>query len=106
MFKSFKVKVENQHNKRIKNLKSDHGGEYDGRCDDSGEQRPRPFSKYLEEYGIVPQYTMPWSPSMNGVVERRNQTLKDMVRNMISHSTLPKSLWGDALIKKCTLYFN
>ena len=78
VFKSFKVKVENQHNKRIKNLKSDHGGEYDGRYDDSGEQRPRPFSKYLEEYGIVPQYTMPWSPSMNGVVERRNQTLKDM----------------------------
>jgi len=34
---------------------------------------------------------------MNGVVERRNQTLKDMVRSMISHSTLPESLWGEAL---------
>ena len=34
---------------------------------------------------------------MNGVVERRNRTLKDMVRSMISHSTLPKSLWGEAL---------
>ena len=29
---------------------------------------------------------------MNGVIERRNTTLKDMMRSMISHSTLPKSL--------------
>ncbi|RDX64212.1 hypothetical protein CR513_57263, partial [Mucuna pruriens] len=36
-------------------------------------------------------------PSMNGAVERRNQTLKNMVRSMISHSSLPESLWGEAL---------
>jgi len=34
---------------------------------------------------------------MNGVVERRNRNLKDMVRSIINHSTLPKSLWGEAL---------
>ena len=34
---------------------------------------------------------------MNGVVERRNRMLKDMVRSMISHYNLPKSLWGEAL---------
>ena len=34
---------------------------------------------------------------MNGVAERRNRTLKDMVRSMISHSNLPISLWGEAL---------
>ncbi|RVX23060.1 Retrovirus-related Pol polyprotein from transposon TNT 1-94 [Vitis vinifera] len=62
-----------------------------------GEQRLGPFAKYLEECGIVPQYTMPGSPSMNGVAERRNRTLKDMVRSMISHSTLPEKLWGEAL---------
>ena len=40
---------------------------------------------------------MPRTPSQNGVAERRNRTLKDMVRSMISHSTLPKSLWGKAI---------
>ena len=35
---------------------------------------------------------------MNGVAERRNKTLKDMVRSMISHSTLLASLWGKALM--------
>src|SRR3954465_11518152 len=40
---------------------------------------------------------MPGTPSMNGVSERRNRTLKDMMRSMISHSTLTESLWGEAL---------
>ena len=102
MFKSFKVEVENQLNKRIKNVRSDRGGEYYGKYDGSGEQRPGPFAKFLEECGIVPQYTMPSSPSMNGVAERRNRMLKDMVRSMISHSNLPISLWGAAL--KTTTY--
>ena len=70
MFKTFKVEVENQLNKRIKCVRSDRGGEYYGRYDGSGEQRPGPFAKYLDECGIVPQYTMPGSPCMNGVVER------------------------------------
>ena len=92
VFKSFKVEVENQLNKRIKNVKSDRGGEYYGEYDGSGEQRLGPFAKFLEECGIVPQYTMPGSPSMNGVAKRRNRALKDMVRSMISHSNLPISL--------------
>ena len=92
VFKSFKVEVENQLNKMIKNVRSNRGGEYYGKYDGSGEQRPGTFAKFLEECGIVPQYTMPGSPSMNGVAERRNRTLKDMVRSLISHSNLPISL--------------
>ena len=97
VFKIFKVEVENQLGKKIKAVKSDRGGEYYGRYDGSGEQRPGPFAKYLSECGITPQYTMPGTPSQNGVAERRNRTLKDMVRSMISHSSLPNSLWGKAL---------
>ncbi|RVW42708.1 Retrovirus-related Pol polyprotein from transposon TNT 1-94 [Vitis vinifera] len=78
-------------------VRSDSGGEYYGRYDRSGEQRLGPFTKYLMECGIVPQYTMSWTWSQNGVAERRNRTLKDMVRSMISHSTLPESLWGEAI---------
>ena len=102
VFKSFKVEVENQLNKRIKNVRSYRGSEYYGKYDGSSEQHPGPFGKFLEECGIIPQYTMLGSPSMNGVAERRNITLKDMIRSMISHSNLPKSLWGEAL--KTTAY--
>ncbi|RVW88102.1 Retrovirus-related Pol polyprotein from transposon TNT 1-94 [Vitis vinifera] len=89
VFKNFKAKVENQLSKKIKAVRSDRGSEYYGRYDGSGKQRPGPFAKYLMECGIVPQYTMTGTPSQNGVVERRNRTLKDMVRSMITHSTLP-----------------
>jgi len=92
LFKSFKAKVELQFGKKIKAVKSDSGSEYYGRYDGSGEQRPGPFALFLKECGIVPQYTMPGKLSMNGVAERRKQNLKDMVRSMISHSTLPESL--------------
>ena len=40
---------------------------------------------------------MPGSPDQNGVAERRNRTLLDMVRSMLSDSKLPRSLWIDAL---------
>jgi len=72
IFKSFKAEVELQLGKKIKVVKSDHGGEYYGRYDGSGEQRPGPFALFLKECGIAPQYTMPGKPSMNGVAERRN----------------------------------
>ena len=78
MFKIFRAEVKTQLSKKIKCVRSDRGGEYCNRYEDSGEQCPGPFADFLEECGIVPQYTMPGSPSMNGVAERRNKTLKDM----------------------------
>ena len=89
VFKNFKAEVENQLSKKIKVVRFNRGGEYYGRYDRSGEQRLGSFAKYLMECGIVPQYTMSGTPSQNGVAKRRNHTLKDMVRSMISHSTLP-----------------
>ncbi|RVW92395.1 hypothetical protein CK203_032535 [Vitis vinifera] len=46
-------------------------------------QAPSPFAKFLQEHGIVAQYTMPGFPDQNGVAERRNRTLMDMVRMYI-----------------------
>ena len=40
---------------------------------------------------------MPGSPEQNGVAERRNRTLKDMMRSMMSRSNLPEYLWGEAI---------
>ena len=41
--------------------------------------------------------TPPGIPQWNGVPEKRNQTLLDMVRSMMSQSDLPISFWGYAL---------
>ena len=37
------------------------------------------------------------TPQLNGMSERRNQTLLDMIQSMMSHTTLPISFWGYAL---------
>ncbi|RVW97572.1 Retrovirus-related Pol polyprotein from transposon TNT 1-94 [Vitis vinifera] len=100
-FKVFKAEVEKQYGKQIKIVRSDRGGEYYGRYLEDG-QSPGPFAKFLQEHGIVAQYTMPGSPDQNGVAERRNRTLLDMVRSMLSSSKLPKFLWTEAL--KTTVY--
>ena len=55
------------------------------------------FKNYLKECGIVSQLAPPGTPQWNGVSERRNRTLLDMVRSMMSHADLPMSFWGYAL---------
>ncbi|KAK8534686.1 hypothetical protein V6N12_057330 [Hibiscus sabdariffa] len=62
-----------------------------------GEYLSQDFDELLKECGIVSQLTPPGTPQWNGVSERRNRTLLDMVRSMMSHSDLPISFWGHAL---------
>ena len=95
-FKVFEAEVENQCRKQIQIVRFERGGEYYGRHTENG-QKPGPFVKFLQEHGIVAQHTMPSSLDQNGVVERRNRTLVDMMRSMLSNANLPKFLWTDAL---------
>ena len=92
---AFKAKVELQQEKKIKVVHSNRGGEYYGRFDEMG-RNPEPFAKYLQECDINAEYTMPGTPQQNGIEERRNRTLLDMVRMLVS-SSLPEFLWGEAL---------
>ena len=77
-------------------MRSDRGGEYYGKYTENG-QDPGAFAKFLQENGIVAQYTMPCSPDQNGVAERRNRTLMDMVRSMRNNTKLPQYLWTETL---------
>ncbi|GJT15474.1 retrotransposon protein, putative, ty1-copia subclass [Tanacetum coccineum] len=79
--------VENQLRKTIKSLHSVRGGEY----------MSQEFLDHLKEHGIIAHRTPPYTPQHNGVSERRNKTLLDMVRSMMSQTTLPKSFWDYAL---------
>ncbi|KAK1660603.1 hypothetical protein QYE76_048762, partial [Lolium multiflorum] len=86
-FKEFQSEVENQRNKKIKFLRSDRGGEY----------LSYEFGMHLKKCGILSQLTPPGTPQRNGVSERHNRTLLDMVRSMMSLTDLPLSFWGYAL---------
>ena len=86
-FKEFQNEVQNQLGKTIKAIRSDRGGEY----------LSQEFGDHLKKCGIVSQLTPPGTPQWNGVSERRNRTLLDMVRSMMSQSDLPLSFCGYAL---------
>ena len=58
-FKEYKALVENQIGKKIKVLRSDHGGEF---CE-------KEFEKFCRECGIARQKTTPYTPQQNGVAE-------------------------------------
>nr|GEW62420.1 retrotransposon protein, putative, Ty1-copia subclass [Tanacetum cinerariifolium] len=89
VFKTFNVfqkEVENQLGKTIKSLRSDRGGEY----------MSQEFFDHLKEHEIIAHRTPPYTPQYNGVSERRNRTLVDMVRSMLSQTTLPNPFWDYA----------
>ena len=86
-FKEFPTEAERQLGKNLKILRSDRGGEY----------LDTEFTDDLIENGIVSQLSAPGNPPQNGVAERRNRTLLDMVRSMLSYSSLSVSFWGYTL---------
>ena len=73
-----KNKVENLLNKKNKVLRSDQGGEYES-----------PFVDFCAQHGIIHEATTPYSPQFNGVVERKNHTLKEMLNAMLISYGLP-----------------
>ena len=68
-FKEFQSEVENHRNNKIKFPRSDRRGEY----------LSYEFGVHLKQCGIVSQLASPGTPQRNGVSERRNHTLLDMV---------------------------
>ena len=83
-FKIYKAEVENQLERKIKCLRLDRGGEY----------FPLIFDEFYEEYGIIHERTPPYSPQSNGVSERKNRTLIDLVKAMLDIVGLSKAWWG------------
>ena len=67
--------MENHRNKKIKFLRSDHGGEY----------LSYEFGLHLKQCGIVSQLTPPGTPQRNGVSEHHNRTLLDIVQSMMAY---------------------
>ena len=86
-FCEWKTEVEKSLGQNVKILRSDNGGEFT-----SGE-----FEDYLKKEGIKHQFTIPKCPQQNGVAERFNRTLVEMVRSMLADSELPKTFWAEAL---------
>ncbi|KAB2616999.1 hypothetical protein D8674_012868 [Pyrus ussuriensis x Pyrus communis] len=55
------------------------------------------FTNFCKENGIKRQLTTAYTPQQNGVAERKNRTVMNMVRSMLSDKKLPKTFWPEAV---------
>jgi transposase InsO family protein len=78
-FKIYKSEIENQLERKIKRLHDNHGGEYTS----------NDFTQFYVEHGIIHEVTPPYSPQSNGVAEKKNQILTDLVNVMLESVGMP-----------------
>ncbi|KAK9131203.1 hypothetical protein Sjap_011690 [Stephania japonica] len=86
-FKSFKALVEKEASSPIKVLRTDRGGEYNSHA----------FADFCAQHGIKRQLTTAYTPQQNGVCERKNRTIMNMVRSLLTTSGIPKNFWPEAV---------
>jgi hypothetical protein len=55
------------------------------------------FTSYCTTQGIQMQHIVPYTPQQNGVVERKNRTLKEMDNCMIQSKGLSLKYWAEAI---------
>jgi transposase InsO family protein len=70
--KHFLRRAQNEFKLKVKKIRSDNGSEF----------KNLQVEEYLEEEGTKHEFSAPYTPQQNGVVERKNGTLIDMVRTM------------------------
>ena len=66
------------------------------RSDNGGEYESNEFDDFCQEAGIKKELTVPYNPQQNGVAERKNKTICEAAKAMLTDLDLPLSLWDEA----------
>nr|GEZ46492.1 retrovirus-related Pol polyprotein from transposon TNT 1-94 [Tanacetum cinerariifolium] len=71
------------------------------RTDNGTEFKYKTLAKFFDEVGISQQFSAARTPQQNGVVERRNRTLVEAARTMLTFANLSSFLWDEAIATAC-----
>ncbi|KAI3681567.1 hypothetical protein L6452_36367 [Arctium lappa] len=71
------------------------------RTDNDTEFKNKTVEEYLQSVRISHQYSVARTTEQNGVVERRNRTLVESARTMLSQSDIPLFLWAEVVSTAC-----
>lgn len=86
-FTQFVSQLNNETVHRVKTLRSDNGGEYDG----------KEFESWTKKKDIRHESSAPYNPEQNGVSERDNRTIVESARSLLHMKKLPLELWAEAV---------
>ena len=56
------------------------------------------IGEFYAQHRIIHEVIALYSPQSNGVVERKNRTLKEMMNAMLISSGLPQNMWTEAIL--------
>lgn len=85
--KKYVLSAEIKHNCRVAKL----------RCDNAGENSSSEVKEWCENRGIELEYSPPYTPSLNGKIERGMRTVVEKARTILLSAKMNMEMWGEAL---------
>ncbi|KAK1684429.1 hypothetical protein QYE76_045277 [Lolium multiflorum] len=86
-FITFAKKAQRMYESEIKAIRTDNGTEF----------KNYSMQEFVDDEGIKHEFSAPYTPQQNGVVERKNRTIIEMARTMLSEFNSPHNFWGEAI---------
>ncbi|KAJ9539154.1 hypothetical protein OSB04_031887 [Centaurea solstitialis] len=87
----FVRKMERLNNLTVRSIRSDHGTEL----------KNSTLETFFDQKGISQNFSSVRTPQQNGVAERRNRTLIEAARSMLSEANLATQFWAEAVNTAC-----
>ncbi|GJW32165.1 putative ribonuclease H-like domain-containing protein [Tanacetum coccineum] len=91
ILKTFITGIVNQINHRVKII----------RCDNGTEFKNSEMNQFCQMKGIKREFSVARTSQQNGVAERKNRTLIELVRTMLADSLLPTTFWAETINTAC-----
>ncbi|WVZ51168.1 hypothetical protein U9M48_002334 [Paspalum notatum var. saurae] len=85
------LRLRNESGHAMRALRSDNGSEF----------KNDHFKAFCHSQGFEHQFSSPYVPQQNGVVEHKNRTLVEMARMMLDEHRTPRKFWADAINTAC-----
>ncbi|WVZ75940.1 hypothetical protein U9M48_023953 [Paspalum notatum var. saurae] len=85
------LRLRNESHKAMRAIHSDNGREF----------RNSHFENFCRDLGLEHQFSSPYTPPQNGIVECKNRTLVEMARMMFDEHRTPRRFWAEAVNMAC-----
>jgi hypothetical protein len=91
ILKKFAKRAPNEFDTKIRKVRSDNGTKF----------KNTNIEKFLDKEGIGHEFSVPYTPQQNRIVERKNRTLIEAARTMLDEYKISDQFWAEAINTAC-----